>query len=209
MSYVEPLAFFLGALFGSIPFGVVVTRAFGSADPRLTGSGNIGATNVLRTSGWKLGLFTLAGDIFKGAVAVLLVSALLPAQQVLLPPAALAGLGAVIGHMYSPFTGFRGGKGVATGLGVFVLLMPGPTGWAALAFAAVVALTRYVSLGSILAASTVPLAGLALGYPAKTTALSALIALLIIWRHEGNIRRLLRGEENRLGNKKKGAQEGA
>jgi glycerol-3-phosphate acyltransferase PlsY len=103
--------------------------------------------------------------------------------------------------MYSPFTGFRGGKGVATGLGVFALLMPGPAGWAAVVFLVAAGATKFVSLGSILATLTVPLAGYLMGYPAETAAASAAISALVIWRHKDNIGRLIRGEENRFGSK--------
>ncbi len=186
---------------GAIPFGVVVTRLLGATDPRTSGSGNIGATNVLRTSGWKGGVLTLALDVLKGAAAVLLaryVAARIAAPS--LEP--LAALAAVIGHMYSPFTGFRGGKGVATGLGAFALLAPGPTTVAALVFIGAVASTRYVSVGSILAAATVPTAGFAMGYPAMACASAGVVCLLVIWKHRDNIERLARGEEHRVGQKK-------
>lgn len=199
--------FFAAALLGSIPCGVLVTRLLGLSDPRAGGSGNIGATNVIRTSGWLPGLLTLAGDVLKGTLAVAWIPSLLAAGSPLLPfhqPA--AALGAVAGHMFSPFTGFKGGKGVATGLGIFLYWMPGPAGWAALVFAGTVAATRYVSLGSILAACTLPLAGAMSGHPDPAVITSALVAAFIIRRHSGNIRRLLRGEENRLGRKR---QEGS
>lgn len=200
MSLSLPLAFFAAALLGSTPFGVLVPRFLGGSDPRTAGSGNIGATNVIRTSGWLPGLLTLGGDALKGTLAVALLPPLLTGGH----PAPLlhqsaAALGAVLGHMFSPFTGFRGGKGVATGLGVFLYWMPGPAGWATLVFAAAVAGTRYVSVGSILGACALPLAGTLLGYPDPAVFTAALIAALIIRRHSDNIRRLLRGEENRLG----------
>ena len=199
------IAFFLvilvGGFLGAIPFGVVVTRLFGAKDPRKSGSGNIGATNVLRTSGWKSGVLTLLLDVLKGVAAILFaryVASRVPGAS-LEPIAALA---AVLGHMYSPFTGFRGGKGVATGLGVFALLTPGPTALAALVFILVVAVTRYVSIGSMLAAATVPLAGFWMNYSTVVCTSSALISLLVIWKHQDNIGRLMRGEENRIGRKK-------
>ena len=195
------LVFVVSGFLGAIPFGVVITRLFGTGDPRKSGSGNIGATNVLRTSGWKSGVLTLALDVLKGVAAILFaryVSSRISAPA-LEPIAALA---AVIGHMYSPFTGFRGGKGVATGLGVFALLTPGPTALAALVFVLAVAVTRYVSLGSMLAAATVPLAGVWMNYSTLVCASSALISLLVIWKHQDNIGRLMRGEENRIGRNK-------
>ncbi len=193
--------FLLAGFLGSIPFGLLVTRCLGLADPRGAGSGNIGATNVLRTSGWASGLLTLAGDIGKGAAAAGLLPLLIAAPQGGLYAPEVAALGAVLGHMYSPFTGFRGGKGVATGLGVFALLMPVPTLGATIVFVAAVGISRYISLGSILAALTVPLVSGWMGSPGETTATATLIAALIIWRHKDNIRRLLRGEENRFGSK--------
>ncbi len=198
-------AFFLvilvGGFLGAVPFGVLITRLLGAEDPRKSGSGNIGATNVLRTSGWKSGVLTLLLDVLKGVAAILFARYVASriSAPVLEPIAALA---AVLGHMYSPFTGFRGGKGVATGLGVFALLTPGPTALAALVFILVVAVTRYVSLGSMLAAAAVPLAGFWMNYPVVVYTSSALISLLVIWKHQDNIGRLMRGEENRIGRKK-------
>lgn len=195
------LVILVGGFLGAIPFGVLITRLLGAEDPRKSGSGNIGATNVLRTSGWKSGVLTLLLDVLKGVAAILFaryVDSRVSAPT-LEPIAALA---AVLGHMYSPFTGFRGGKGVATGLGVFALLTPGPTALAALVFILVVAVTRYVSLGSMLAAAAVPLAGFWMNYPVVVYTSSALISLLVIWKHQDNIGRLMRGEENRIGRKK-------
>lgn len=195
------LVILIGGFLGAIPFGVLITRLFGAEDPRESGSGNIGATNVLRTSGWKSGVLTLLLDVLKGVAAILFARyvASLVSAPALEPVAALA---AVLGHMYSPFTGFRGGKGVATGLGVFALLTPGPTALATLVFIIVVGTTRYVSLGSMLAAATVPLAGFWLNYSTVVCALSGLISLFVIWKHQDNIGRLMRGEENRIGRKK-------
>ncbi len=195
------LVILVGGFLGAIPFGVLITRLLGAEDPRKSGSGNIGATNVLRTSGWQSGILTLLLDVLKGVTAILFARYVASriSAPVLEPIAALA---AVLGHMYSPFTGFRGGKGVATGLGVFALLTPGPTALAALVFILVVAVTRYVSLGSMLAAAAVPLAGFWMNYPVVVYTSSALISLLVIWKHQDNIGRLMRGEENRIGRKK-------
>jgi len=197
------LVFFAAALLGSIPFGVLVTRLLGLSDPRAAGSGNIGATNVIRTSGWLPGLLTLAGDALKGILAAAWIPALAAPGSPPLPfhlPA--AALGAVVGHMFSPFTGFKGGKGVATGFGVFLYWTPLAAAWAALVFAGAVAATRYVSLGSILAALALPVAGAAAGYPEPAVLTSALVAAFIVRRHADNIRRLFRGEEHRLGRKR-------
>lgn len=195
------LAFLVGGILGAIPFGVLITRFLGVEDPRKSGSGNIGATNVIRTSGWKSGVLTLLLDVLKGVAAILF--ARYVASRVSAPALEpIAALAAVLGHMYSPFTGFRGGKGVATGLGVFALLAPGPTALAALVFILVVAVTRYVSLGSMLAAAAVPLAGILMNYSTVVCTSSSLISLLVIWKHQDNIGRLMRGEENRIGQKK-------
>lgn len=193
--------FLVSAFLGAIPFGLVVTKCLGCDDPREAGSGNIGATNVLRTSGWTTGLLTLAGDVLKGSVAVAFVPGLLVAPPEGLPATGVAAIAAVLGHMYSPFTGFSGGKGVATGLGAFALLMPAPTALAVGVFIAAVGVTRYVSLGSILAALVVPLTGALAAYPAEKVAAAAVISALVILRHKDNIRRLIRGEENRFGTK--------
>ena len=195
------LVILVSGFLGAIPFGILITRLLGAEDPRKSGSGNIGATNVLRTSGWKSGVLTLLLDVAKGVAAILF--ARYVASRVSTPALEpVAAISAVLGHMYSPFTGFRGGKGVATGLGVFALLAPGPTALAALVFILVLAVTRYVSLGSMLAAAAVPLAGVWMNYSAAVAASSALISLLVIWKHQDNIGRLLRGEENRIGQKK-------
>ena len=195
------LVILVGGFLGAVPCGVLITRLLGAEDPRKSGSGNIGATNVLRTSGWKSGVLTLLLDVLKGVAAILF--ARYVASRVSAPTLEpIAALAAVLGHMYSPFTGFRGGKGVATGLGVFALLTPGPTALAALVFILVVAATRYVSLGSMLAAATVPLAGFWMNYPVVVYTSSALISLFVIWKHQDNIGRLMRGEENRIGRKK-------
>jgi glycerol-3-phosphate acyltransferase PlsY len=193
--------FLVSAFLGSIPFGLLVTKCFGRDDPREAGSGNIGATNVLRTSGWVTGLLTLAGDILKGSAAVAFVPGILIVSPDGLPATGIAAIAAVLGHMYSPFTGFSGGKGVATGLGVFALLMPVPTALAVGVFIAAVIASRYVSLGSILAALTVPLSGAMAAYPVEKLVAATVISALIILRHKDNIRRLIRGEENRFGTK--------
>ena len=192
-------------LLGSIPVGYLLVRIFRRQDIRTVGSGNIGATNVLRTEGKGLGLATFALDVVKGAAAVLLgawvagpVLPMVPQRDV----EALAALFAVLGHMFPVWLRFRGGKGVATGFGVFLVAAP----WAALAaitlFAIVFALTRYVSLGSIIGAGSFPV----LAYftvhgqrPAFFVAVQAIVALLIIVKHHPNIRRLLAGNEHRFG----------
>jgi glycerol-3-phosphate acyltransferase PlsY len=195
-------------LLGSIPTGYLLVRLVRHQDIRSVGSGNIGATNVLRTGGKGLGAATFLLDVLKGCAAVWLGGALC---AVLLPALAyrnaeaLAALFAVLGHMFPVWLRFRGGKGAATGFGVFLVAAP----WAALAaitvFAIVLALTRYVSVASILGAGSFPVFAWFLvsgDRPPFFIAVQAAVALLIIVKHHQNIRRLLAGTESRFGAKK-------
>jgi glycerol-3-phosphate acyltransferase PlsY len=188
----------LGYLSGSIPFGYVLTRLFAGRDIRKEGSGNIGATNVSRTLGWKGGVATMVLDIAKGSVPVALAAHFHPHPLA----AGAAGLGAVLGHCYPLFLGFRGGKAVATSLGVFLVLAPLPCAAAAGVFAGTILLTRYVSLGSILAAVSFPFLLLLFGKPEPTAVMAACIAGLIVWRHRENVGRLARGEERKFTGRK-------
>lgn len=178
---------------GGIPVGLLLGRRAG-VDVRSEGSGNIGATNVARTAGRALGLVTLALDAAKGAGPALAGAALGGPRL-----AAGAGCAAVLGHVFSPYLGFRGGKGVATAAGAFVVLAPGATLLAVGLFGLVVALTRVVSLGSVAAALVLPVAAGLLGAPPDATGLAAAVAVLVGVRHAGNLLRLARGEESRLG----------
>ena len=195
-------AFAVAYLLGSIPFGLILTRLAGAPDLRSIGSGNIGATNVIRSGAKKLGVLTFLLDVCKGIVAVLVVSRIALAPIPHQDAEALAALCAILGHIYTVWLRFKGGKGVATALGVFLALSP----YAALAglavFAFVFALSKYVSLSSILAAlAFVPLA-LLLPHPAYTPLMIAVIfavPLIVIARHHQNIARLLNGTEYRLG----------
>ena len=191
----ELLALSGAYLLGSIPWSFLVARLWGVSDVRAVGSGNVGATNVMRSAGWLPGLLALLLDTGKGAAAVAL------AQRFdaggLLP--ALAAAGAVVGHVYPVWLGFRGGKGVATGLGAFVPAAPLACLAVLLVFAGVLGLTRFVSLGSIAGALALPPALLALDAPAPLVRVSVLLALLIVARHKDNIARLLQGSERRLG----------
>jgi glycerol-3-phosphate acyltransferase PlsY len=196
-------------LLGSIPFGYILVRVFQGVDVRSIGSGNIGATNVARSGGKALAIATLVLDAFKGWLPVFLVLTLQgipasdPAQRNTL--AAVAALLAVIGHMFPVWLGFKGGKGVATGLGVFLALAPGAALIALVIFIAIVTLTRYVSLGSILAAAALPAALCWLerdSFPTPALLLSAAVALLVILRHHQNIGRLWAGTESRFGARK-------
>ncbi len=180
-------------LLGSVPFGIVMARLFGLGDLRQIGSGNIGATNVLRTGNRLAALLTLLGDAGKGGFAVLLARALWGEDA-----AQLAGLAAFLGHCYPVFLRFRGGKGVATWLGTLWALA-WPLGLAASAtWLAVFALSRISSLGGLSAAALSVLWGWWLGLAPMLGLLIALAAL-IFWRHRANITRLLAGDEPRMG----------
>ena len=184
--------FRIGYGLGSIPFGLLLTRWAGAGDIRSIGSGNIGATNVLRTGRKGLALATLLLDLAKGAVPTALGLAWLGPVG-----GAVAGAGAIIGHCFPVWLGFRGGKGVATAAGVVLGMTPLLFVPVLVAFIAVVAATRWVSLGSIVAACLAPIAAWLLGAPAAAI-LYLLVAALVVFKHRENIQRLLRGEENRL-----------
>jgi glycerol-3-phosphate acyltransferase PlsY len=185
-------------LIGAIPVGWLVSRAFGVSDIRRHGSGNIGATNVLRTLGRLPAIVTLLGDVLKGYLAVALAARLTQGDTVAVAVAAVA---TVVGNCWSVFLGFRGGKGVATGLGALLRLVP----WATLAalpvFIAIVVTLRFVSLGSLMAALCVPLGALLLGYPRASVVAALAVALIVVGRHHANIARLRAGTEPRFGKK--------
>jgi len=182
-------------LIGAIPVGYVVARLGGGVDIRRAGSGNIGATNVLRTLGKGAAIATLVGDIAKGFAAVSI------ARWAGAEPAwaAAGAVLAIVGNCWPVFLKFRGGKGVATGFGAFLALAPWATGPAALVWVLVVATLRYVSLGSVMACVCLPLGVAVLGYPWTYTAAALAAAIIIIYRHRENLARLLRGSETRLG----------
>jgi len=183
-------------LIGSIPFSFFVARAFGVADVRRVGSGNVGATNVLRSAGSTAGAAALALDLAKGALAVALAQRLAPAQP-LVPP--LAAFLVVLGHVYPVWLGFRGGKGVATGLGAFAVLEPVAALVALPVFLLVVAATQLASLGSVVGAlSLAALVVFFRGMDPVAIAAAATTAL-IVWRHRANLKRILDGTERRLG----------
>ena len=188
-------AFGLGYLLGSIPFGLLLTRAAGLGDVRNIGSGNIGATNVLRTGNKGLAAATLLLDGLKGTAAVLIADHYF--GQV---PAMLAGLGAFLGHLYPVWLKFKGGKGVATYIGVLAgLVWQGAAVFAAV-WLAVAAATRISSLSALIASVAAPVA-LALMGNVEVAALAALMTLTILWKHRANISRLLKGEEPKIGAK--------
>jgi glycerol-3-phosphate acyltransferase PlsY len=181
----------IGYLLGSIPFGYLLVRGFRGADVRTTGSGNIGATNVARTSP-ALGAATLLLDALKGAAAVFLASRIFQGESNL---AFVAALAAVAGHIFPAWLGFRGGKGVATGLGSFLLLTPKAILLALAIFVALAAAFRLVALASIVATASLPALALLLGEGSKPVLLMAAASLLIILKHHQNIGRMLRGTE--------------
>lgn len=185
-------------LLGSISFAVLLVRASTGKDIRTEGSGNAGATNVLRAHGKGLALTVAALDIGKGALAVALVRLVTGDTRY----AAAAAFAAVLGHVFPIFYGFRGGKGVATAVGAFLVLTP----WATLVcvgvFVLVVALTRYVSLGSVLGIALLPpVAGLLFHAPRPTIMAAAATAVLIVLKHRDNLMRLAGGTERKLGSR--------
>jgi len=189
-------------LLGSIPFSFLTARAFGVKDVRRVGSGNVGATNVLRNAGKAAGLIAFALDAAKGAAATVLALRLAPAGEAVWP--ALAAMLVVVGHMYPVWLRFQGGKGVATGFGAFAPLAPWPALWAAVAFILVAALTRYVSLGSIAGAAALAALVSALGTSPRAVAVAAVLtAALVVFRHRSNLRRLLAGSERRTADRPK------
>jgi glycerol-3-phosphate acyltransferase PlsY len=194
MTYAAIAALIFGYLLGSIPFGLLLTRAAGLGDVRSIGSGNIGATNVLRTGNKKLAAATLILDMLKGTAAVLI------ARYYGTELGLFAGFGAFLGHLFPAWLGFKGGKGVATYLGVLIGLV-----WqAALIFAAVwllmAVLFRYSSLAALSAAVIVPIALWFLATPA-IAGMFALMSIILIYKHRTNISRLMAGTEGRIGAK--------
>ncbi len=182
-------------LIGAIPFGIVVARMLGGTDPRSKGSGNIGATNVARTSGKAAGALTLLLDVVKGALPVIAVKYLFGYNDMGM---AFIGLAAFSGHIFPVYLKFRGGKGVATASGVFLATIPVAFFIGAGVFFLIVMVTRYVSLGSVTSSLSVPIAAFLLGYDSWYVLLGAAVFVLISIKHVGNIQRLLSGTENRF-----------
>jgi glycerol-3-phosphate acyltransferase PlsY len=183
-----------GYLAGSIPTGLLLSKAFSDVDPRTQGSRNIGATNVLRTVGKTLGILTLAGDCLKGLIPVLLALWLMQSDVWV----GIVALSAFAGHLFPVFLRFKGGKGVATALGVYLGIAPFAVLIDAGVFFGVVWKWRFVSLGSLTAAAVMPLL-IAMLTQSKPLVISSLIIAGLVWyRHGQNIRRLLAGSENRL-----------
>jgi glycerol-3-phosphate acyltransferase PlsY len=180
---------------GSVPFALLFARYWGAVDLRRVGSGNLGAANVLRASGVTAGLLVALLDIGKGVVSVVI------ARYVSDQPAApaAAGLAAIVGHVYPVWLRFRGGKGVATACGVFSMLAPMAIGPALSIFALTVWLTKYISLGSVLASLALPPIAYIAGSPGPAVVAAWAAAALIVFRHRSNLARLQRGREPRLG----------
>ena len=196
----------LAYLIGSVPFAVVVSRLMGLQDPRSYGSKNPGATNVLRSGSKSAAALTLLGDAAKGWFALWLARHLAP--ELSWPVYAVAALAVFLGHLYPVFLGFKGGKGVATALGVLLAIQPLLALMVALTWLIVALVSRYSSLAALIAAVSAPLyylLGGTLGWmvhPPVTTAL-VILAALLIYRHKANIQRLVSGTESRIGSKKK------
>ena len=213
-----PAVFLIAFLSGSVPWAVLVTRWVRGVDLRAVGSGNPGATNASRVLGMKWGGLILLADALKGAVPVLVLPGLFAEPGTIAHGnlRVLAGLGAVLGHVFTPWLGFRGGKGVATGLGVAAVLHPAATLVAAAAFGLIAAATRLVAVASTLAAAAFAAAALLMPrgaggpFSAENRALSAFalaVAVLIAVRHASNFARLARGEDERFGGTDLGGDE--
>ena len=189
------LVILLGYAIGSVPFALLLARRWGAPDLRTIGSGNLGAANVFRASGVTAGILVAALDVTKGALSVSLAHYVSGQEAA---PAA-AGLAAIVGHIYPMWLRFRGGKGVATACGVFSVLTPAAMVPALALFALTVWVTKYISLGSVLATMVLPPSAYITGSrgPAVTAAFAA--AMLIVFRHRSNLTRLQLGQERRLG----------
>ncbi|HXD75634.1 MAG TPA: glycerol-3-phosphate 1-O-acyltransferase PlsY [Vicinamibacterales bacterium] len=188
-------AIITGYLIGSVPFALLLTRRGGAIDLRRLGSGNLGAANALRASGIRAGVIVAVLDIAKGAASVAIASVI--GGGPLTP--AIAGLAAIVGHIYPVWLKFKGGKGVATACGVFSVLTPLAVPPALAVFLVTVWLTKYISLGSILATIALPSIAYATHAPAATLVAAWSAAALIVFRHRSNVQRLIGGTERRIG----------
>lgn len=191
------ISIIIGYLLGSVPTGIIVTKWIRGIDIRNYGSGSTGATNVLRTTGKKAAAIVFAADILKGVLSIFIAQSLSGSPWWV----GLAGLMAVVGHNFPIFSQFRGGKGVATALGIFISLFPLSTLMALGLWIICIAVWRYVSLGSIISAALIPVLSLITIKPGPYLLFTCLISLLIIYRHKDNIKRLLEGKESKLGEK--------
>ena len=185
----------LGYAVGTIPFALLLARRVGGTDVRYAGSGNVGAANVLRTTGGSVALAVMALDISKGCAIVLFADSVGASDGTL----AASGAAAVLGHIFPIWLKFRGGKGVATACGVFSVLTPAAAAVSALAFVAVVWITRYVSLGSIVASLLLPVLAYVTDAPQPIVLSTTGVAMLVLYRHRANVSRLQAGTERRFG----------
>lgn len=186
--------YILGHICGSVPNGLWIVKLLYGIDIREYGSKNIGTTNVFRTVGWKVAVFVLLGDVLKGILPVVLINCLFHSPELNVVTA----LGAFLGHSYSVFLNFKGGKGVATGIGIVIFLMPKAAVAVTVVWLILVLLTRYVSLGSIVAALSAPIFAWYFNYPMVYVLLVAFAAGIIVLRHHENIKRLLSGTESKI-----------
>jgi glycerol-3-phosphate acyltransferase PlsY len=190
----EILAVALGYIVGSIPFAFLLSRRRG-IDLRRVGSGNVGASNVLRTSGVSAAIMAMCLDAMKGSLAVLVAQRLAPGSAATVA----AGFASVVGHIHPVWLGFRGGKGVATAAGVFTVLAPAALAMAAGVFILAISITRYISVGSLAGAMTLAVAAALSDVPAVVALGAAITAVLIAHQHRGNLSRLFAGTERRVG----------
>lgn len=188
----------LGYFFGSLPFAVIVSHLFGLADPRSFGSGNPGATNVLRTGNKWAALLTLLGDAGKGLLAIIIAAKLGAGETAI----AACGLAAFLGHVFPVTLGFKGGKGVATALGVLLGFSLALGGWVAAVWLLVAMLTRYSSLAALAAAASAPFIAMLNHERIEVVLVVAMMSLVLIYRHRLNIQKLRAGTESRLGEKR-------
>ena len=195
------LAIVIGYIFGSIPSGLVLVKMACGIDIREYGSKNIGTTNVFRTVGARMASIVLVADVFKGVLAVLLVRYLLESNLHL---ELLTAIAALLGHNYSIFLGFKGGRGVATGLGLILLFMPDVCIFSFTVWLVLVFVTRYVSLGSIVGAFITPIVAYMRGYPAELVLFALAACVFVIVRHYENMKRLIAGTETKI---KKGSMD--
>jgi len=202
------LAVVAAYLVGSLSFAVIISRLMGLSDPRSYGSGNPGATNVLRSGNKAAAVLTLVLDALKGYLPVLAVLLWGDKLELGEGTAALVGLAAFIGHLWPVFFRFEGGKGVATAAGVLLALNPVLAAATLLTWAIVVYFTRFVSLASMVAAALAPIYQMLIWETGPAAGCAALMALLLVWRHEANIRKLLAGTESKLGQKAPAPAEG-
>lgn len=188
----------VGYAIGSIPFSFLVARLFGVKDVRAVGSGNVGATNVMRSAGKGPGVLALVLDGLKGAATVWVARSLTASEAAV----CLAGLCAVMGHLFPIWLGFRGGKGVATGAGLFLPLAPHALGASVLVFLGTLGLFRYVSLASMVASLALPAAAYLMGADPAVVATALVAGVTVVIKHHANIARLLKGAEPKLGRKR-------